>query len=109
MVKWTDPAKARLQQIFEFIALDSHHYARKVTREIVAKSKTLKDMPRRGRVVPEIGNDDFRELFLYSYRIMYEIMNAHIYIIAVVPMCNDFKAEDISNRLAPEPDQLTGS
>lgn len=95
MVKWTEPARLHLRRIFDFIALDSPHYARKVTKEIVAKSMSLEEMPRRGREVPEIAQEDFREVFIYSYRLMYEIMNANIYIMAVVPMSNDFQPEDV--------------
>lgn len=41
MVIWSDPAKADLRHIFEYIAHDSHHYAKKVTQEIVAKTGVI--------------------------------------------------------------------
>ena len=53
-----------LRHIFEYIAHDSHHYARKVTQEIMDKTGVLNELPRIGRAVPEIGDDSVRELFL---------------------------------------------
>lgn len=73
MVIWSDPAKADLRSIHEFISHDTLHYAKKVTQDIVAKTDTLGELPRVGRVVPELGNEAIRELSLYSYRILYEI------------------------------------
>jgi len=37
-----------------------------------------------GRVVPEISNDRIRERFVYSYRLIYEIGNRTITILAVI-------------------------
>ena len=66
MVIWSDPAKADLRHIFEYIAHDSHHYAKKVTQEIVDKTGVLHELPRVGRAVPEVGDDNVRELSLYT-------------------------------------------
>lgn len=71
MVIWSDPAKADLRSIHDFIAHDSTHYAKKVVQEIVARTDALEELPRLGRVVPELGDDAIRELSLYSYRITF--------------------------------------
>ena len=44
MVIWSKPAKADLRHIFEYIAHDSHHYARKVTQEIMDKTGVLNEL-----------------------------------------------------------------
>jgi plasmid stabilization system protein ParE len=62
MVIWSDPAKADLRSIHDFIAHDSPHYAKKVAQDISAKTDTLEEHPRLGRVVPELGNEAIREL-----------------------------------------------
>ena len=95
MVAWSNQAKADLRHIFEFIADDSRHYARKVTQDIVEKTNALNELPRLGKAVPEVGDDNVRELSLYSYRILYEITEQDIFILAVVHKRRDFKAEDI--------------
>jgi plasmid stabilization system protein ParE len=73
MVIWSKPAKADLRSIHDFIAHDSRHYAKKVTQDIAAKTDVLHELSRMGRMVPELGNENIRELSLYSYRILYEI------------------------------------
>jgi len=41
-------------------------------------------LSRRGRVVPEVEEDSVREIFLYSYRMIYEIVNSDVYILAII-------------------------
>ena len=93
MVIWTEPAKADLRHIYKFIAEDSKQYARKVTLEVVEKTDVLDEVPRLGKVVPEIRDDNIRELHLY--RILYEIKPPNIEVLAVIHKRRDFKAEEI--------------
>lgn len=95
MVIWTDPAKADLRRIFEYIAHDSRHYADKVTQEIVGKVDVLNDLHRIGRVVEEVGDSNVRELSVYAYRIIYELVGRDIYILAVVHKRRDLDVKDI--------------
>lgn len=48
MVIWSDPAKADLRSIHDFIARDSRHHATKVTHVIVAKTDVPDELPRMG-------------------------------------------------------------
>ncbi len=73
MVTWTQPARADLRSIHDFIAHDSRHYAKKVVQDIREKTDILEQLPKRGKKIPELNNDQVRELSLYSYRIIYEI------------------------------------
>jgi len=43
-----------------------------------------------GRVVPEIGDVNIRELFLYSYRLIYELSSDKIEILAIIHGKQDF-------------------
>lgn len=70
MVKWSVPAKNDLKQIHDYIALDSKYYAQNVIQEIIAKTETLTEFPEIGRNVPEISDQNIRELIVYSYRLM---------------------------------------
>ena len=74
MVRWSDQAKADLKAIHNYIARDSAHYAKQVTRDIVDKVDALVELPRLGRIVEELGENNVREIAVYSYRILYEIM-----------------------------------
>ena len=92
MVKWSVPAKNDLKQIHDYIAKDSKYYAQNVVQEIVAKTETLTDFPEIGRVVPEISDQNVRELIVYSYRLIYEISNTGIEILAIIHGRRDFNS-----------------
>jgi toxin ParE1/3/4 len=64
VVTWSDHAKADLRHIHDFIAADSRHYAKTVTQSIVDKNLRLSELPRIGKVVPEINDEDILELHL---------------------------------------------
>jgi plasmid stabilization system protein ParE len=49
-----------------------------------------------GRKVPELDDEEVRELSLYSYRILYEIKTTHIDILAVIHKRRGLQAEEIS-------------
>jgi len=90
MVKWSVPARNDLKQIHDYIAKDSKYYARKVIQEIIAKTETLTELPEIGRMVPEISDQNVRELIVYSYRLIYEISAAGIEIFAIIHGRRDF-------------------
>ena len=98
MVIWTSPAKADLRHIFEYIAHDSPHYARKVIQEIVAKTAVLNELPRTGRLEPELGNETVRELSVYSYRVIYELSDPDITILTIIHKRRTSSSEDIKPR-----------
>lgn len=90
MVRWTRPARLDLKQIRDYIARDSRFYAEKVSLEIVEKSEILNSFPEAGRIVPEIGDPNIRELFIYSYRLIYEILPTKIEILALIHAKRNF-------------------
>jgi len=90
MVEWSGPAKRDLKQIHDYIAQDSRYYAKRVVRNIREKSQTLEPFPNAGRVVPEINDPDVREIFVYSYRLIYEVKPKRVEILAIVHGKRDF-------------------
>jgi toxin ParE1/3/4 len=90
MVKWSRPARMDLKQIHNYIADDSRYYAKKVVQTIVEKTEELMVFPEIGRIVPEIDDPNIRELFVYSYRLIYEITPNGIEILAVIHGRRDF-------------------
>jgi toxin ParE1/3/4 len=83
-VKWSPEAIEDLESIAEFIARDSEYYARAVVTEILSVSRNVREFPLIGRVVPEIGEEDIRERFIYSYRLVYRVEPEQILIVAVI-------------------------
>lgn len=72
-VRWSPQVRDDLQGIAAYIAKDSPRYASAVIEKILAAGRALQILPWRGRVVPEIGRENFREVFIYEYRLLYEI------------------------------------
>lgn len=95
MVKWTNHALTQLRHIHDYIADDSMVYAKRVSDAIVRKTVGLDELPYIGRKVPELNEDNIRELGLYSYRIIYEIKAGDIDILAVIHKRRDFAPEDL--------------
>lgn len=56
------------------------------------------ELPRVGRAVPEVGDDGIRELSIYSYRIIYEISGANVYILAVAHKRQELKPGEIARQ-----------
>lgn len=73
LVIWSFLAVDDLERIAEFIAQDSEAYAATVGRTILRKSRLLAEFPYAGRIVPEFADEAIREIFAYSYRIIYRI------------------------------------
>lgn len=94
MVVWSIPAKADLTHIFEYIAHDSKHYAKKVIQEIVEKTDFIGAQPHIGHIVSEIDNKSVREFQLYSYRIIYEITGSDITILTIMHKRKLFKPDN---------------
>jgi toxin ParE1/3/4 len=98
VVKWSKPAKLDLKQIHGYISRDSRLYAEKVSLEIVEKSEKLGFFPEAGRIVPEIGDSNIREIFVYSYRLIYEIFPNSIEILALIHGKREFSKDLINTQ-----------
>ena len=72
-IRWSAEAATDIQAIHDFIARDSERYARAICAEIVEAVDQLTRFPYSGRIVPELSRDDFRELVVGSYRIVYRL------------------------------------
>jgi toxin ParE1/3/4 len=66
-------ADADLAEIIEYIAHDNLDAALRVARELLARTRTIGEHPRIGRIVPEFQIETLRELVHGAYRIVYEI------------------------------------
>ncbi|MBP9014775.1 MAG: type II toxin-antitoxin system RelE/ParE family toxin [Smithellaceae bacterium] len=95
MVIWAKPAKIDLKAIHDFISSDSKYYAKKVVQDIIDRTNIIQTYPLIGRKVPEIGDENVREIFVYSYRILYEIKSKKIYIIGIIHGRRDFFATHV--------------
>jgi plasmid stabilization system protein ParE len=84
-VIWAARAYEHLYQIGEFIEKDSPIQAARVTQLIIKETHRLVSHIRIGQMVPEMHLDCYRELKVFSYRILYKIINENkAAIIAIV-------------------------
>ena len=75
-VTWAEPAWNSVERQASYISADSPRYAAALIRDARDAARSLRQFPRRGRVVPEEDNPNIRELFVFhSYRMLYEIFD----------------------------------
>jgi len=68
-IKWLKSAKNDLQEIHDYISLDSKRYAKLHVERIYQKTELLKIQPLIDKQVKEIKNTAIRELVEGNYRI----------------------------------------
>ena len=84
-VIWTIKAVAQVEQIGSYIEKDSPFQARRVVQLIIKETRKLREHPRIGKMIPEVEEDRYRELRVFSYRILYKILDEEkIAIVGVV-------------------------
>jgi toxin ParE1/3/4 len=82
-IVWSPLAIDRASEIANYIAQDKPSAAEKWITTIFSKVEQLKSSPEIGRMVPEIGNDQFRELIYGNYRIIYRIEKKQISVLTI--------------------------
>ena len=82
-IVWSSRAKAQVTEYGEYIAIDNRDAAGKWVAGILAEVERLKDFPDRGRVVPEAGRPDIREIFYQSHRVIYRIESKRMVVLTV--------------------------
>jgi plasmid stabilization system protein ParE len=70
-LRWTAHAADDLKSIKDFIAQDSPTYAQQLVGELYTAVGLLTHFPDSGRMVPERGAPDIRELIRSPYRLIY--------------------------------------
>lgn len=70
---WTEEAVEDLEAIRDYVARDSLRYSRLVVERIIESAERIAAYPESGRVVPEVGRKDFREVIVGSYRVVYRL------------------------------------
>ena len=91
VVVWTPAARDCLDEILQYIAADSSSAAAKVLEVVLAAAESLSLFCDRGRIVPEMGSRSIREIFVYRFRIMYQVSSSDVRILAVLHGAMDFE------------------
>ena len=83
-LEWSEEALEDIESITTYIEKDSPTYAKSVVSKFFEKAELLQDFSKLGQKVPELNDEAIREIFIYSYRLIYKIDNHTILFIAVV-------------------------
>ena len=84
-VIWAVRAYEHLSQIGEYIEKDSPFQAKRVVQLVIRETHWLKDNIRIGSMIHEMRDDMYRELKVFSYRIICKIENdERVAIVAIV-------------------------
>ncbi len=86
-IEWAGVAENDLKGIIEYIAEDSPANALKILKKIKQKASSLNTLPERGRIVPELQDQDiliYRELIIPPWRIIFRISEMKVYVLSVL-------------------------
>jgi toxin ParE1/3/4 len=73
-LNWTFQVKNDLKAIAEYISRDSKVYAKLQVNRLINRTRILKTQVRSGKIVPEINQENIRELIEGNYRVIYKIV-----------------------------------
>ena len=96
-VVWSPRALEDVEAIGLYISNDSPSYAGAVVKRMLDSTRILAHFPFAGRIVPEFGDENIREKFLYSYRVIYRIQSQTVTVAAVI---HGRRILDLGTRLA---------
>jgi len=82
-VRWTPQAADDLEAICLFIARDAPQVAATFADRVIRATDRLASFPRMGRVVPEFGIENIRELIVGSYRVIYRVREDEVHLLTV--------------------------
>jgi len=89
-IVWTAQARSALDDILGYIAQDSPQAARAVLKKVLDTTEALSTLSERGRIVPEIDDPSIREVFVHSYRLIYEVNREEVAVLAILHGARDF-------------------
>jgi len=84
IVVWTETAVEHLAGIRQYISQTSPIYAEQVVGRILDRGKQLEAFPESGRMVPEVGRPEIREVIEAPYRVIYRVTPQRVEVVFVV-------------------------
>ena len=83
-LEWSEEALEDIESIATYIEKDSPTYAKSVVSKFFEKAEILQEFSELGRKVPEFNDTRIREIFVYSYRLIYKLSKEKILLIAII-------------------------
>src|SRR5262249_29646271 len=92
-VIWAPQAIQDVETIRAYVGRDSPRYADLVVERLIAAVERLRDNPRSGRIVPELGDESIREVIHGHYRIVYRVRGEPVGVARVFPGARLFRLD----------------
>jgi plasmid stabilization system protein ParE len=89
-VIWTQRARDALDEAAAFVAEDSPEAAVNLVERALDAAESLSTLSERGRIVPELDDPAVREIFVYRYRLVYEVAPSQITVLGFLHGARDF-------------------
>ena len=83
-IVWAESALLDLNDVAEYIALDTPGAARKLIQEIFARVELLEQAPKSCRVPPELKRSRYREVIVGPCRIFYRPTSDSIFVLHIM-------------------------
>jgi len=94
---WSPLAQHKLNEIVDYIAQDKPEAALTWVETVLDKVENLSSLPNSGRVVPELGNEQYKELIIGNYRVIYKIARKQIQILTIRNFKQLLSPKDLSS------------
>jgi len=94
VVQWSKGAEFDLEQIIEYIKVDSIESAKKIFFEMKEACDALYYFPQRKRIVPElqqIGISKYREIIFKRWRVIFKVEAEVVYVLMVLDSRRDME------------------
>ena len=89
-VIWTKQGYGTLDEAVAYLAQDSLTAAQQLLVSALAMAESLAVFDERGRIVPELQQPSVRELLVQRYRLIYEVFDTKVEILAFIHGARDF-------------------
>ena len=78
-----------LDDAVSYVAQESHPAAQRLLIQALGAASSLDVFGERGRIVPELNQPNVRQLLVQRYRLLYEVTQTEIHILAFVHGARD--------------------
>jgi plasmid stabilization system protein ParE len=93
---WSQLAAGQVDQALAYIVADDAAAAGRWLEELLERVEALRRFPDAGRVVPELGRKEIRELLIGSYRVIYRRSEASVEIVVVRHQARHFDDDELA-------------
>ena len=93
---WSQLADRQVDEVVAYMVADDAAAARRWLEELLERVEAWRHFPDAGRVVPELGRDEIRELLVGSYRVIYRRNEAAVEIAVIRHQARKFDDDELA-------------